>query len=362
MRKFKFTFCCLLLCAAPVTWAQDKWVLNGFLSQYGIYTSDNFMLGPSDDNFSLDYREAAAIVHGGVSDSINFSAQILSRKAGVSEDGSPKIDYGFFSWRLYDSPDAMHSLTAGRVKVPIGFFNDLRESPFTRNGVLVPQSAYPDRVRNSMMSADELLLTNEFRFENWNLNLATGAGSSLADKEEAVDNFDVPINDYDLSIDRAKRWNIRMLAEYQEGKLRLAYSRYSVPARYHAVFHPLPDINLPLNGEVKGVWDLISLEYNTEAFSLTGEFFRAIVTFSGVHIDPSNPDYRNVPQGGYLQFTYHQNPQWDFFLRYDSSVFDNEDANGKYYSTLLRNVPHYGRYTTDHAVGVAYRPTPDWLL
>jgi len=362
MRAQALILAFLFAAVSPHTFAKEKWILGGFVSQHAIHTTDNYMLGPSDDGMSLDYRELALIVRGGVTEQLSFSSQLLSRKAGNAEDGTPKLDYVFFNWRVYDSISLMSSVTVGRIKVPIGFYNDLRESPFTRNGLLLPQSLYPERSRNSTMAADQILLTHEFRFTDWTLNIAAGAGPNKADKEEATDNFDVDPDQWDLTVKDTNRWNVRLLSDFQEGKFRAAVTVYSVPVEFSAALHVLPGIDVPLEGKAEAVWKKLSFEYNAEAYSVTTEFYRAVVKYEGVELDPTDPDYHNVPEGGYVQFTYRFNPKFEFFTRYDRMVFDRKDKNGKYYASLMPAVPHYARFSKDSVLGAAYRPTPDWLI
>jgi len=103
MKRPLFLYAAMGLLPLSVTAQAQSWHVNGFVNQTLIYTSDNYLFGKTDDNVSADYRELAVIVNGALSERWDVSSQLLSRKAGSADDGTPRIDYGFISWRFYES-------------------------------------------------------------------------------------------------------------------------------------------------------------------------------------------------------------------------------------------------------------------
>ena len=338
-----------------------RWRFNGFLSQSAIYTSDNAFFGRSDDAINLDFRELALIFNGNLTQSVNMSAQLLSRKAGSADDGTPQIDYGFLNWRFYETVENTDGFMLGRVKVPYGFFNDTRESPFSRASIFLPQSVYIDRIRNSTMAADELVYFVEHRTDIWNFSFKTGYGKSVTDAKELVDTFDIGNTDAKFQFDSAKAWNLQFLADYDAGRIRFGFSRLMVPVAFSSTLNFPGFAPIYLKGDAVSYWNIFSVEYNHPDFSLTTELFDTIINFDGITVDPSIPNYHNYPRGGYVQTLFHLNAKWDVFARYDADIFDSHDKSGSDYHHFI-GVPGFSRYAYDKTLGAAFRPSSDWLI
>ncbi len=339
----------------------DHWHYNGFVSQSAINTSDNYFFGPSDDGVNLDFRELALIINGNPFNSISVAAQLLSRKAGVADDGAPRIDYGLISWRFQDGVDVTQGLSLGRIKVPFGFFNDTRESPFGRMGIFLPQSVYGDRYRNSTMTADELLYFGEYRNAEWTVGVKTGYGRSNPDRDELMDVFRSKVQLEQLQIYRTEKWNFQLLADYDGGRFRAGFSRMLVPVDFSGNFRVSPTFVLQQASVLLTYMNLISLEWNQDAISLTSEIHKSVVNYGDLPVDVSNPDYKDYPEGGYVQLKWHATPTWDLYAREDIDYFNQKDRDGKKYAAI-QGVDAFSRFVYDRTIGVAYRPRGDWLI
>lgn len=341
--------------------AQD-WHYNGFVNQALITTSDNFMFGETDDNLSLDYRELALIVNGSVLPQVDFSSQLLSRKAGIADDGTPRVDYAFLSWQFYESVSFTHGFRLGRLKAPIGFFNDLRDSPFSRNGVFLPQSVYVDRVRNFTMRADEAMYFGEWRSEEWTLVWKMASGKNIPDKDELVDFFHLP-DGMNPRFESTQVWHVQMLADYDGGRMRFGYTEYNSPTKYDLVLVPS---NLEITSEGNSHWRALSFEYNEAQWSFTTEIIRGIVEYNGISPNPFNPDYKDYPEAAYMQLLWHATPTQTLFVRKEHNYLNRNDAHGFVYATfplaMVADVKAEDRYGLSNVVGWSYSPTPSWLI
>ncbi len=350
----------LLSVSAPVI-AQD-WHYNGFVNQTVINTSDNFMFGSTDDNLSLDYRELALIISGPVFNRVDFSSQLLSRKAGIADDGTPRIDYGFFSWQFYEDLSTTQGFRFGRLKAPIGFFNDSRDSPFTRNGVFLPQSMYVDRTRNFTMRADEFMYFGEWRSDQWTLNWKMAAGKNIPDKDELDDFFHIPRN-MNASFESTRVWHFQLLADYDGGRIRLGYSEYDSPSQY--TLGPIALIGI-IKSEGSSHWRALSFEYNDVRWTLTSEIIRGIVDYNGFSPDPNNPNYRDYPEAAYAQFLWHFGASQSVYIRKEYNYLNRHDEEGSRYTTFpIAEIAHLkpeDRFGSGNVLGWSISPTPSWLI
>ncbi|HET8708004.1 MAG TPA: hypothetical protein VFM46_16995 [Pseudomonadales bacterium] len=338
-----------------------QWHYNGFVSQSVINTSDNNFFGRSDDALNTDFRELALILTGSPVQALEGSMQVLSRSAGTADNGAPRIDYAFVSWRFQETVEISQGFSLGKVKVPYGFFNETRESPFGRQHIWLAQSIYPDRSRNSQMTANELLYFGEYRGEDWTFGLKAGYGKAKPDPDELTDYFQVNAALENFSVSSSTKWNAQLTADYGGGRFRAALSRVLVPIAFQASLRFPNAAVLNLDAVVKTYINVLSLEWNEPAFSVSAEIEDSAVNYAGLTVDYTQPDYRNYPQGANVELRFHATPSWDIYTRFDGVVFDKNDRSGEHFQRVT-GAPSFTRFAYDKVLGAAYRPSPDWLI
>lgn len=131
----------------------DDFQLYGFLSQGYVKTSANRFYGESDKG-SWDLREIGVNLSYRPRPELLISGQLLSRTAGNMYDGELRLDYGLIDYAPLMDLDRTMGVRLGRLKNPLGLYNDTRDVPFTRPSIFLPQSIYFDRVRNLELSLD----------------------------------------------------------------------------------------------------------------------------------------------------------------------------------------------------------------
>ncbi|HET8708464.1 MAG TPA: hypothetical protein VFM46_19305, partial [Pseudomonadales bacterium] len=178
-----------LAAQVPVFAAEQPWHVSGFLSQTLISTSENNFFGHTDDGLSPGYAEAGLLMAGKLSSALELSSQLLMRHAGELDDGRPRVDHLLVTYRLEDDFDRTQGLRVGRGKQHFGLYNETRDVPFTRPGILMPQSTYYDRARNTLLIADEISYFIDAREESGFYSFAIGIFRSLPDKTELTDYF-----------------------------------------------------------------------------------------------------------------------------------------------------------------------------
>jgi hypothetical protein len=133
--------------------------LHGFFSLTLVNTSDNNFFGQSDDQISNEYSEVGANASWRLTPDLQLSAQLLSHRAGGTDDGDVRLDYGLLDWTMTSSEEGRSGVRVGRIKTAYGLYNKTRDVPFTRPSIILPQSIYFDRTRNLTVSADGVELS-----------------------------------------------------------------------------------------------------------------------------------------------------------------------------------------------------------
>ena len=121
--------------------------INGFLSQGYINSSGNNFLSNSREG-STQYNEMAVTVSSQLSEKLRVGMQLLSRDLGSAGNNEIRLDWAFGDYHY----DDLLGIRAGKVKLPLGLYNEGRDSDFMRPMVFLPQSIYDENKRDLMVA------------------------------------------------------------------------------------------------------------------------------------------------------------------------------------------------------------------
>jgi hypothetical protein len=343
-RAVLFLACALALSSAEAVELGEGVQAHGFLSQSLVSTSDNRVGGNSDDGVASDMREIGGNLSWRPSPDWLLSGQVLARWAGESDSGDLRLDYGFVDRTLLADVDTSVGLRLGKIKNPYGFFNTTRDVAHTRPGIIMPQSIYLDRVRNFFLAAPGVSLYGNH--EN--------TGSTLSWQISALQ---PEVDDPDLTLFMLGRnaghftgkdsWLGQAMLESEGGRWRVGLSLGQMAMKYHpAAVDPFTA------GQTRLPTWVLSLEHNTEYWSVTAEYSQTSVHGSGYGPSAASIEKDNTTEAWYLQATQRYGGGWRSFLRYDVFYFDKNDRDGTVFSASLPIYPAYLRFAKDWAVGV----------
>lgn len=121
-------------------------VIHGFVSQGGFVSTSNDYIGDSSRG-SLAFFETGLNVSAEPADRLRAGVQVFARKVGDYEV-EPRIDWAFadYAWRPW------LGVRAGRIKLPIGLYNEIADVDAARLPVLLPSGLYPVRNRDALIA------------------------------------------------------------------------------------------------------------------------------------------------------------------------------------------------------------------
>ncbi len=124
--------------------------IHGFISQ-GFIMSDtyNYLTHNSKDG-SFDYNEVGINFGKDLTDNLRVGMQFFSRDLGDVANNKVTIDWAYGDYRLKD----WFGIRAGRIKLPIGLYNETRDIDMLRTGIVMPQSLYNDLIRDTAIAAN----------------------------------------------------------------------------------------------------------------------------------------------------------------------------------------------------------------
>lgn len=336
--------------AAALDYLDGRVQLHGFVTQGVIFTSDNNFFGDSEDG-SLDFREIGANLSWRLNPDLQVSAQLLSHRAGESDDGDVRFDYALVDWTPLSGEWGRAGVRLGRVKNPFGLYNKTRDVAFTRPSIILPQSIYFDRTRNLAMASDgaELYLERYADMGTLFVNLILGWPDANDRATEVA--FLGRNRPGELNSDFTQL--LQVMYEGDGGRYRLGVTAARVNLGYERKDDPVLR---------SGHFDfdplIFSAQYNAERWSLTGEY---ALRKTRVRDFGALPDRAFTGESYYIQGTYRLRPKLDLLLRYDVLYSDRDDRDGKQYAAAT-GLPGFVRYAKDWTVGLRYDVTPAFML
>ena len=131
MKSVFFVCCMIALVAFPggaVAFDHGKFQVNGFASQGYLETSDNGFLDPNSEDGSFEINEIGLTVNSQLTERFRLGGQLLSRDLGDDGNNNLRIDWALGDYRFAD----WFGVQAGKIKMPIGLYNETRDSDFLR--------------------------------------------------------------------------------------------------------------------------------------------------------------------------------------------------------------------------------------
>jgi len=123
--------------------------VHGFVSFGYLQSWENDWLDETTDG-SADFHEAALNLISRPFDRIRLGAQLFERDLGVYDNGRVDLDWAYAAWQVGDELE----LAAGRLRTPLGLYNDVRDVDAARAPVFLPRSVYALRFRDLYVSID----------------------------------------------------------------------------------------------------------------------------------------------------------------------------------------------------------------
>ena len=326
--------------------------VHGYAAQGYVYTSDNNFFGKSSDG-STDYYEAGLNASVQVRPNLIFAAQAAIRDAGISDDGTLRLDYALADYRFLEDVDSTAGVRVGKIKNPLGFFNETRDVLFTRPSILLPL-LYNDNQnqRGLVFSAPGAQVYGSRVWGRHEVSV-TGTISANHDVHKTDQRLLVILNaPFDLRIEDS--WNAQVMDSLDGGKWQFGVSH----------FFGRIALSTPATVRIAGTFDvgatLFSARYNAENFTITAEYAlnpnTNVVTIGGApylhqHI---------VADSGYLQGEYRINSSWSAVARIDAAFRDRHDRDGREFVAANPGADRKSRMARDLVLGLNWRYGEHW--
>lgn len=352
-----YLFALLILAATPACAESPVW--HGFVSQRLTGSSHgNDFFGDTSGQLSTEYSELGLGLFWRPHRHWHLAGQAIARRGGDSEPDQVEADYLYAGYTPVENEHGHITFRLGKIKVPYGLYNELRDTPMTRPGILPPQSIYLDSLRQFNQSAQGLHFEAERLIGRDTVNLRL---SQMKPNVESDNTFWVALGNRALFTGELYSRDNEALAsvltyDHDGGKLRGVLSH----AQGRGHYRPGAADNWS-GGQFDFAFSAISVQWNGQDVSLSAELARNDFDARYMLATPGQPDItsRDVGQSLYGQVQWRFAPRWEALLRYDINVANKRDKWGGDYRAAT-GIPAWTRYAKDWTVGARYRLDKHW--
>lgn len=337
---------------------QEKVTFHGFLSQGFSWTSTNNFFGHSEDG-SFNFTEIGLNSRLTATPWLSFAAQGLYRHAGNVEN-RVQLDYGLADFLVYNDYHVNVHLRGGRIKNPYGLYNETRDVAFTRPSIILPQGIYFNRSRALYLSSDGGQLFASYSSGLHELSFSFNAGlprRDSAELEPSIFGFNPP---GEVEPNRPMYLS-QIRYEYDAGKFIFAISYGDIEIEYNSAANDPVVVFLSetpfKTGKFRSYPLLFSLQFNSQSFSLTGEYLLQFNKAS--HFGPGL-DRSLTSESWYIQGQYRILPSLQLMVRYDAYFLDRSDRDGDDLN-LIPLRPGRSTFAKDWTVGLRWDMTTRWM-
>jgi len=328
--------------------------VHGFLSQGYILTTNNNFFGSSERGGSLDFTEIGVNASWTPLPRLQFAAQGLFRRAGAGHDSDFELDFGLMDYAVVSTADRQLGFRLGRIKNPLGLYNDTRDVAFTRPSILLPESIYLDVFREPFVSGDGAHVYGELRSRWGDFSLEFGGISPRADGLDTE--LAIFLQDFPGRFKNELSYLGRLTYQHDGGRYKLAVSGAQLNLNYEPRF--LPPQDLQAGSDVFELL-ILSAQYNGEHWGFTSEYALRHTEDQG--FGPSFPDAAFTGESYYFQGMYRASPKWEAFLRYDVYYANRDDRDGAQAEALF-GIPSQNLFAKDWTIGARYYVTPAFMV
>jgi len=160
--------------------------IHGFISQGFLASSEYNYLAHNSTDGSFEYNEMGINFSKQLTDKLRIGAQFFSRDLGDAANNKVTLDWAYGDYRFKD----WLGLRAGRIKMPVGLYNEIRDLDMLRTSIILPQGIYNDLVRDNNIALNGVGLYGNIGLGGvGGLEYQVLAGATNSDAESGIGKY-----------------------------------------------------------------------------------------------------------------------------------------------------------------------------
>ena len=140
-----FTFFCPLISSAENFYNEMSDIqLHGFISQGFVWSNTHNFLFDDLNKGSFEFNEMGVTISKNINDNMHLGIQFFSRDQGNVGNNKLMVDWAYADYH----PNDLIGMRLGKLKMPMGLYNDTRDIDLLRTCIFLPQSSYLEYYRD----------------------------------------------------------------------------------------------------------------------------------------------------------------------------------------------------------------------
>ncbi len=372
IQRLIFSACslCILALHAPL-WAFDiteSFQVHGFLSQGYLNSSKNNFLSDSVGG-TFEFTDLGLNANLSLYEDLRIGGQLFYRNLGNHSEDQISLDWAMIDYQPFD----FLGMKIGKVKMPIGLYNENRDSDFLQPMIFLPQSIYDETRRDTYLAyvgagtygnftvgssgdCSYHLFLGEIDFPSDSVQL-TGLEKSITSQinrnnKRPKNKQDSNLPDFFHFVERESDTLYGGALLYDSAwirGLRLGASFLHAEFKTYVNDSAMPAGKTTIHGKF-----VLSAEYNWRDFLFVSEYNetdRTASLFGKISLD-------GPTQAWYGMVNYTPFESWTFSVLYDEFYLLKHDKDG---SSRTQNPP-YSSWRKDFGVGVRWEINDFWVV
>ncbi len=361
--------------------------IHGFISQGYLDSSDNNILANDSEDGTFQFREIGINFGKWIKPGLYAGFQLFANDIGVTGDNEVEIDWAVIDWRWQD----WLGFKIGRIKTPLGIYNEIRDVDMLRTWILLPQSVYLEPFRDGVLAIDggavygSLNTKNlgklSYMFVHGTLELELDSGMARTIEGAIPEFLPVEIDDFEFDSRTLFHFNWETPLEG------LRFSFTTVETDLKVITHFTEDVIISFMIDPPGPppamlisktlvqegdklitqyeslkQSVYSVDYTWNDLFLVAEYTRQTqrsidTTFSSTE-GPTETHKRQDPEGYYYSAAYRFNHWFELGAYYSKHYTDKNDKDG----TLTPYDPVHKAWRRDKCVTLRFDLNQNWIL
>ncbi|GAB6094829.1 hypothetical protein JCM14469_10810 [Desulfatiferula olefinivorans] len=344
--------------------------VHGFVSQGYLRTTANDYLARTEGG-STEFNDVAINVSRELTDRLRVGCQFIARDLGDAGNNKVNLDWGYGDYRFRDEL----GLRVGKVKRPMGLFNEGRDVDLLRTCILLPQSVYREDMRDISNAAKGGALYGTIpaaSLGSFDYQHVYGSKDldldSVALRRQFLNRFPgADVGDIQTNIRYTDTTHVFWNVPIKGLRLGVSYEQARIEAESPAVPDiPTSDPDVVIEGQparrlridLENVW-MGSVEYRRGNLMLTAEVLDTVQRFT-MDSGAAGYDSRKGHSIGYYGGIDYRFTRWLEVAAYYSVYYPNKkDRSGRDQTAYGR--PDYMGWQKDACLSFRFDPLPGWI-
>lgn len=350
----------LFLLIQPPLWAYEiatPWRsidMHGFMS-LGYLNSQHNNIYADTEQGTFQFNEAGLNFSTELMDYLQAGIQFHTRDLGDLGNHDINVDWAFIDYRYQDSL----GFRGGKIKLPLGFYNTIRDYDFLRTSIFLPNSLYKESLRDILNSSwgggiygfTSIPTLGDIDYQMYYSESDIGNDSATLDTVEDKTRIGI----VDIAPTQLFTGHVQWLTPIKGLRLGLSVAHIEKITANGL----LQELNTPVSVEIHNLaMTALSLGYTHNQWIFETEFSRTNKT-TNLNTGQSAQSIKNTEIGYYIGTTYHFTPGFKMAIYYDVFYADKNDKQGTQLAAQFGEPP-YKAWRKDWVISARFDINEAW--